>query len=460
MHSFIDGGGNPLKILIADDEKNMRWILEKNLKSEGFQVVTAEDGEDAFNLFLDEAPEMVILDYKMPKLDGMEILKRINKINSTIPVVMITAHGSTDAAVEAMKLGAVDYISKPFDINELKMTIFKALNIDKLNKEIEYLKERTFNNFDSKIIGTSRKMLEIFRLIDKIADTNATVLVMGESGTGKEGIVSSIHNKSSRKDKPYIRVNCGAIPENLIESELFGHEKGAFTGAISRKLGRFDRAQGGTLFLDEIGELSLALQVKILRVLQEKEFERVGGTEVIKSDVRIVAATNRNLEEMVEKGEFREDLLYRLKVIPIYLPPLRERKDDIGLLVDYFIGKYCNETNKERLTIEEDALDLLKAYDYPGNIRELENLIERMVILSNDGIIRASMLPKEIVKGAYFNNKDPFILPEEGINFEDVEISLVRQALERSKGNQTQAAKLLGMSRHALIYRMDKFNLK
>jgi two-component system response regulator AtoC len=451
-----------LKILIADDEKNMRWILVKNLKSEGFLVVTAEDGDEAFNLFLDEAPDMVILDYKMPKLDGMEVLKRIKKVNSTIPVIMITAHGSTNAAVEAMKLGAVDYISKPFDINELKMTIFKALNIDKLNKEIEYLKELSSENFgDKKIIGHSRKMKEIFEIIDKIADTNATVLIMGESGTGKEGIAASIHNKSSRKDKPYIRVNCGAIPENLIESELFGYEKGAFTGANHRKLGRFDRAQGGTLFLDEIGELSLAMQVKILRVLQEKEFERVGGTEVIKSDVRIIAATNRNLEEMVQKGEFREDLLYRLKVIPIYLPPLRERKEDIEPLVDYFIAKYCKETNKAKLSIEKDALDLLKAYDYPGNVRELENLIERMVILSNDGIIRASMLPKEIVKGAFTTNQnDPFILPENGINLEEVEKSLVRQALERSKGNQTHAAKLLGMSRHALIYRMEKYNLK
>ncbi|MGJ7920273.1 sigma-54-dependent transcriptional regulator [Neobacillus sp. LXY-4] len=449
-----------MKILIADDEKNMRWILEKNLKSEGFAVVSAEDGEEAFNLFLDEIPDMVILDYRMPKLDGMEVLKRIKKINISTPVIMITAHGSTDAAVEAMKIGAVDYISKPFDINELKMTIFKALNIDKLNKEIEYLRDLSTEKFDNKIVGQSKKMQEIFTMIDKIADTNATVLVMGESGTGKEGIVASIHNKSSRKDMPYIRVNCGAIPENLIESELFGHEKGAFTGANSRKFGRFDRAQGGTLFLDEIGELSLTLQVKILRVLQEKEFERVGGTEVIKSDVRIIAATNRNLEEMVEKGEFREDLLYRLKVIPIWLPPLRERKEDIDLLVEHFIGKYCKETNKEKMIIEKDALDLLEAYDYPGNIRELENLIERMVILCADGIIRASMLPKEIVKGAFLNKKDLFILPEEGINFEEVEISLVRQALERSNGNQTHAAKLLGMSRHALIYRMDKFHLK
>jgi len=449
-----------MKVLIADDEKNMRWILEKNLKSEGFSTICAEDGEEAFNMFLDEAPDMVILDYKMPKLDGMEVLKRIKKINSDLPVVMITAHGSTDAAVEAMKLGAVDYVSKPFDITELKLTIFKALNIDKLNKEIQFLKEASAENFDSKIVGNSKNMQEIFEVIDKIADTNATVLIIGESGTGKEGIASAIHNKSSRKDKPYITVNCGAIPETLIESELFGHEKGAFTGANNRKFGRFDRAQGGTLFLDEIGELSLSLQVKILRVLQEKEFERVGGTEVIKSDVRIIAATNRDLEAMVQNSQFREDLLYRLKVIPINLPPLRDRKEDIESLVNFFINRYCKETNKGKITIEKDALDLLKEYDYPGNIRELENLIERLVILSSDGIIKASLLPKEIIKGAYATTSNIFILPDEGINLEELEVSLVRQALERSGGNQTKAAKMLGMSRHALIYRMDKYNLR
>jgi two-component system, NtrC family, response regulator AtoC len=449
-----------VKILVADDEKNMRWILEKSLKSDGFQVVTAEDGEEAFNMFLDETPDMVIVDYKMPKLDGMEVLKRIKKINNNIPVVMITAHGNTDAAVEAMKLGAVDYISKPFDIDELKITIFKALNIDKLNKEIEYLKEMSSDKYNGKIVGPSKKMQEIFEVIGKIADTNATVLIIGESGTGKEGIAGAIHNKSSRKNGPYIKVNCGAIPETLIESELFGYEKGAFTGANTRKLGRFERAQGGTLFLDEIGELSLALQVKILRVLQEKEFERVGGTEVIKSDVRIVAATNRDLESMVQKGDFREDLLYRLKVIPVNIPPLRERKEDIEPLIDFFLDKYRKETNKSNIILEKDALDLLKAYDYPGNIRELENLMERMVILCTDGTIKASMLPKEIVKGAYSNKRDIFILPEDGVNLEELEESLVRQAFERSKGNQTHTARLLGMSRHALIYRLEKYGLK
>jgi two-component system response regulator AtoC len=447
------------KILIADDEKNMRWILAKNLKEEGFEVVEAADGAEAFELFLDKDPEMVILDYRMPGIDGMEVLKRIKTLNDKIPVIMITAHGSTDAAVEAMKLGAMDYISKPFDIEELKITIFKALKIEDLNKTIDYLKTQVGESFDKKIIGQSKKMQDIFEIIDKVADTNATVLINGESGTGKELIANAIHNKSGRRDKPYIKVNCGAIPETLLESELFGYEKGAFTGAQNRKAGRFDRAQGGTLFLDEIGELPLALQVKILRVLQEREFERVGGTEVIKADVRIIAATNRDLEKMVLEGNFREDLLYRLKIIPIQIPALRERKEDISQLVEFFILKYTKEMNKEPIRMENETLQILSQYDFPGNIRELENIIERLVILSTNGVISTSILPKEVIRGAY-SKKNIFILPQEGISLEEVEESLVRQALDISKGNQTQAAKLLGISRHALIYRMEKFKLQ
>jgi DNA-binding NtrC family response regulator len=444
------------KILIADDEKNMRWILDKALKDEGFSVVEATDGQEAFELFIDTEPDMIILDYRMPEMDGMEVLKRIKTINQKVPVIMVTAHGSTDAAVEAMKLGAIDYISKPFDMEELKITIKKVLNIEELNNTIDYLKTQVIEAYDNKIIGNSKKMQEVFQLIDKVADTPATVLITGESGTGKELIANAIHNKSKRKDKPYIKVNCGAIPEALLESELFGYEKGAFTGAQNRKVGRFDRAQGGTLFLDEIGELPLHLQVKILRVLQEREFERVGGTEVIKADVRIIAATNRDLEKMVQAGTFREDLLYRLKIIPIQIPTLRDRKEDIPQLVDYFINKFVKEMNKEPIRIDEDALDILIHHGFPGNIRELENIIERLVILTLGGTITASILPKEVVKGAY-SKRDTFILPAEGISLEEVEESFVSQALELAKGNQTQAARLLGISRHALIYRMEKF---
>ncbi|MCX7922274.1 MAG: sigma-54 dependent transcriptional regulator [Clostridia bacterium] len=447
------------RLLIADDEKNMRWILAKNLKEIGIETIEAANGEEAFNLFVDKDPDLVILDYRMPVVDGMEVLKRIKTINDKVPVIMITAHGSTCTAVEAMKLGALDYISKPFDIEELKLTIRKALNIEQLNKEIEYLRDRISESYDDKIIGSSACMKEVFEIIEKVADTPATVLITGESGTGKEMIASAIHNRSSRKDKPYIKVNCGAIPENLLESELFGYEKGAFTGAQGRKPGRFDRAQGGTLFLDEIGELSLPLQVKILRALQEREFERVGGTDVVKADVRIIAATNRDLEKMVGEGRFREDLLYRLKVIPIHLPALRERADDIRQLAVFFANMYSREMNKDKITIEEETFRLLEKYIFPGNIRELENVIERMVILSADGRITASMLPKEIVKGAYSDKKDTFVLPDSGISLEAVEESLVRQAIEKCKGNQTKAAKLLGISRHALIYRMEKYKL-
>ena len=447
------------KILIADDEKNMRWILEKNLKEEGFLVLEAKDGEEAFNLFLDNQPDLMIIDYKMPNVDGMEVLRRVAKLNAKLPVIMITAHGSTEAAVEAIKLGAIDYIQKPFDISELKLKISKTLNVDQLNKEVEYLREEIAALYDKKIVGNSRSIREVFDIIEKIAPTSATVLITGESGTGKELIANAIHNKSTRNDKPYIRVNCGAIPENLLESELFGYEKGAFTGANSRKPGRFDRAQGGTLFLDEIGELSLPLQVKLLRVLQEKEFERVGGTEVIKTDARIIAATNKNLEEMVSEGLFREDLLYRLKVIPIEIPPLRERREDILPLIDFFIDKYRQELNRPNISIDRDVKDILNEYDYPGNIRELENIIERMVLLTTDGRIKVELIPREIIKGSFSKKKDLFILPHEGINLEDIEKSFVRQALELAGGNQTQAAKLLGISRHALIYRMEKFKL-
>ncbi|MFZ5353718.1 MAG: sigma-54-dependent transcriptional regulator [Bacillota bacterium] len=447
------------KILIADDEKNMRWILHKSLKEDGYYVMEAKDGEEAFNIFLDNEPDLMIIDYKMPNIDGMEVLKRINKLNSKVPIIMVTAHGTTDAAVEAMKYGAIDYIQKPFDISELKLKIEKSLSIDQLAKEVEYLRRELLSLHDKKIIGISRKMKEIFEIIDKIACSNATVLITGESGTGKEMIANAIHYKSNRNEKPYIRINCGAIPENLLESELFGYEKGAFTGAQGRKYGRFDRAQGGTIFLDEIGELSLPLQVKLLRVLQEKEFERVGGTEVIKADVRIIAATNKNLTELVAAGLFREDLLYRLKVIPIEIPPLRERKEDIPLLIDFFVNKYSREINKQIIDMDKGVKEILYGYDYPGNIRELENIIERMILLASEGHITTELIPKEIVKGSFAKKKELFTLPAEGVCLDEIERSFVQQALEMSRGNQTHAAKLLGISRHALIYRIEKFGL-
>jgi len=445
-------------VLIADDEKNMRWILDKNLGEWGFKTLLAENGEEALNLFMEADPDLAILDLRMPVLDGLTVLSRIRSINERFPVIIITAHGDTNSAVKAMKLGAVDYISKPFVMEELKLTIMRALNVGELNQEIEFLRSEVAG--ETTIIGQSKKMRAVFELIEQVADTPATVLITGESGTGKELIAGAIHQGSSRSSKPYVRINCGAIPDNLMESELFGYEKGAFTGADKRKPGRFDRAQGGTIFLDEIGELSPGLQVKLLRVLQEREFERVGGVETIKADVRVIAATNRDLQQLVEEGKFREDLLYRLKVIHIHVPPLRERKEDIPLLIEFFIKKYSRELNRNNLTLDDDVTRFLMRYDFPGNIREMENVIERAVILSRDGRMTLASLPRDILKNSMTPRKDIFTLPEEGVLLDHVEESLVRQALAKTNGNQTQAAQLLGITRYALKYRMEKYNIK
>ncbi|MFT9493442.1 sigma-54-dependent transcriptional regulator [Anaerosolibacter sp.] len=446
------------KILIADDEKNMIWAMKKALKDEDYKIITASNGEEAVVLTQQEEPDLVLLDLRMPKMDGMEALREIKKYNDNMPVIMITAHGTMESAIEAMKIGAIDYISKPFDIEELKVVIKKALNIGSMQEQIEFLTEELNKHTGKVIIGENEKIKNIMLIVNRIANTSATVLITGESGTGKELIANAIHFNSNRRNKPNIKVNCGALPEALLESELFGHEKGAFTGAIAKKLGRFELADGGTIFLDEVGELTPAIQVKLLRALQEKEFERVGGTETIKVDVRIVAATNRDLMEMVQKGEFREDLYYRLNVIPIELPPLRERKDDIIRLIDYFIEKYCQEVGRSKLEFESDAMDAMINYQWKGNIRELENVIERIVILSQGDKVKKDALPKEIL----ISNHDivPFMLPEEGVQLDYVEKSLIEQALNRTDYNQTQAANLLGITRHTLMYRMEKYNLK
>lgn len=446
------------RILIADDEKNMLWALKKALKDEGYRIFTASDGMEALDVALKEEPDLMLLDLRMPKMDGIDVLKKLKKNNMKIPVVMITAHGTMESAIEAMKLGAIDYISKPFDIEELKVVINKALNIGSMQEQIEFLTEELSKNTGKVIIGESDKIKNVLNIVSRVANSNATVLIMGESGTGKELIANAIHFNSNRKHKPYVKINCGAIPENLLESELFGYEKGAFTGAVSRKPGKFELADGGTIFLDEVGELTPAIQVKLLRVLQEREFERIGGVETIKVDVRIIAATNRNLMDMVEKGEFREDLYYRLNVIPVELPPLRERKEDIPKLIEFFIEKYCREIGREKLSFEEGALKILMNYEWKGNIRELENVIERLVILNQGRIIKKDMLPREILNCE--NKEVHFLLPEEGINLDEVEKSFIIQALEKTDYNQTHAAKMLGITRHTLLYRMEKYGIK
>ncbi|WP_130806079.1 sigma-54-dependent transcriptional regulator [Senegalia massiliensis] len=445
------------KVLIADDEKNMIWAIKRALKNEDYTIITASNGKEAIDNVKLHEPDLVLLDLKMPEMNGLEALKNIKNEFPNIVAMMMTAHGSVKTAIEAMKIGAIDYISKPFDVEELKIQIRKALDIREMSDTIDYLTEELRNKTGKRIIGESKELKNVLNIVNKVAPSKATVLITGESGTGKELIANAIHFNSDRAKKPYIKVNCGALPENLLESELFGHEKGAFTGAINKKLGRFERADGGTIFLDEIGEIDLNVQVKLLRILQEREMERVGGTETIKVDVRIIAATNKDLFKMVEEGKFREDLYYRLNVIPIEIPPLRERKDDIKLLIDYFLDKYSKELGKKEFKITDEALDTLKDYEWRGNIRELENVIERLVILSENNLISKEKLPKEILN--IRDELNEFKLPSSGINLEEVEKNLINQALKMTNFNQTKSAKLLGITRHALIYRIEKYNI-
>jgi len=450
------------KILVIDDEEHMCWALEKGLRQEGYQVITATRGKQGLELIRNENPSLVILDLKMPEMDGLDVLIKAKDINPRLPVIMITAHGTIDTAIEAMKHGATDYITKPFDLDELKLVVKQALMVSRLQAEVTFLRSE-LNKKYGRIVGTSQAIQDVFTLIEKVADSTATVLITGESGTGKEVTALSIHQLSSRRDKPFVPINCAALPESLLESELFGHEKGAFTGAVSRKLGRFELANQGTLFLDEITEMPLSMQVKLLRVLQEREFERVGGTERIKVDVRVIAATNRDPVECIKKGTFREDLYYRLNVLPIHLPPLRERTEDIPLLVKHFLEKF---NPGQEQAVSPEAMGLLFSYEWPGNIRELQNVVERAVILSQGNEIKPHHLPREIQKpdsskadgatgaGLILN------FPDEGISFEEVEKQLILKALEKSKGNQTKASQLLGITRSALLYRAQKYQIK
>jgi len=459
------------KILIVDDEKNMRWAIKRAFKNQPYQFFEAADGEEGLRVFEKEQPDLVLLDLKMPKIDGMSALKKMKgmekEMDREIPVIMITAHGTAESAVEAMKLGALDYISKPFDVDELRIILRKSLEFKGLREKVDYLEEALELKQGKPIIGKSEKMNGVLKMVNQVAKTDATVLILGESGTGKEIIADTIHRNSARHQGPYVKVNCGAIPENLLESELFGYEKGAFTGAVKRKIGKFQRAEGGTVFLDEIGELSLSMQVKILRVLQEKEVEPVGGMESHPVDIRIITATNQNLYEKMKKQEFREDLYYRLNVFPIELPPLRKRKEDIPLLAQHFLEKFQKELGKKDMILSEEAIEVLGNYHWPGNIRELENIIERTLIISNRPVIGKKDLPAGIISGGVSADADsvqsgetPFQLPEEGINLDDLEKDLILQALERTDYNQTRAAKMLGISRHTLLYRMEKYQLK
>lgn len=445
------------KILIIDDEEHMCWALEKAMRQEGYQTRVAYRGPDGLKIIQEEDPSLVILDLKMPEMDGLEVLKHAREINPRLPVIMLTAHGTIETAIEAMKMGAVDYITKPFDLDELKLVIKQNLMVCQLETEVSFLRSELTKKYKN-MVGKSESFQEIIHLIERVSQTNVNVLITGESGTGKEVAAVAIHQNSPRKNGPFVPVNCAALPEQLLESELFGHEKGAFTGAYSRKIGRFELADNGTIFLDEIGEIPLNMQVKLLRVLQEKSFERVGGTETLTVNVRVIAATNRQLEEAIKEGKFREDLYYRLNVVPIHMPPLRERHEDIPLLAEHFLQKLKPTYGAKR--ISPAALELLQRYNWPGNIRELQNIIERAVIICRGDEILPEHLPNEI-RGTQAESESGIVInfPDKGVSLEEVEKHLLIKALEKSKGNQSKAAELLGITRSAFIYRSQKYGI-
>ncbi len=443
------------KILIIDDDTSLRRVLEYNLQEEGYEVQAASSGEEGLYLFRQSQPNLVITDMKMSGMDGLMVLKSIKERSPETLVIIITAFGTVDVAVEAMKAGAYDYITKPFNRDELKLTAKKALQFSGLTEENKRLKSALSDRADFRtIVGSSKEMEKVFEVIRKVADTEAAVLITGESGTGKELVARSIHANSSRRDAPFVAINCAAIPRDLLESELFGHVKGAFTGAVRDKTGKFQLAEGGTLFLDEVGELPLELQPKLLRALQEKEVEPVGGTKIQKLDVRVVSATNLNVDKAIADGTFREDLYYRLSVIPLHLPPLRERRKDIPLLIKYFCGKH----GSDKISFDKDALHTLVMYSWPGNVRELENTVERLLIMRNSDVINIDELPEKLLENGA-SGSAILKLPDEGYSLEQLEREVVVEALERNSWNQTAAARFLRIPRHTLIYRIEKYGI-
>ncbi len=452
-----------IKILVVDDELSMREFLSILLEREGYDVSTAGSAEEALKLMDLSLFDLVLSDVQMPGLSGIELLTRIKQISPETGVLMITAYSASEQAVEAMKLGAYDYIAKPFKIEEIKQLVINALEKQGLKRENTLLK-KDVNERDSfcGIIGKSQKMRELFDMIQKVAGSQSSVLVLGESGTGKELAARAIHNCSPRKSKPFVAVNCGAIPENLIESELFGHKKGSFTGAVNDRPGLFEQAEGGTLFLDEISELPLLLQTKLLRVLQEREFKRVGCVQTRKTDVRIICASNRDLEGQVRDSSFREDLFYRINVVQLLMPPLRERIEDIPLLVQYFYGKYKNDKRGTPASVTPGALKTLMNYPFPGNIRELENSIERSLII-DPVLISESSLPKQILAGKNSCLSADIEIPEGGMQLEplleELEKKYLLKALEMTGGAKKKAGELLGMSFRSFRYRLAKFGL-
>lgn len=462
------------KILVVDDEQSIReffQILLKRMSAEGdyqFEMVSAEDGQKALELIEKQSFDVVISDLKMPRLSGLELLKKVKPAQPHIVFILITAFDTSETAVQAMKIGAYDYIPKPFNVDEIKLTILSALNLKKLELENQQLKEELNQEKDfSTLVGESDSMKKIFKDIEQISSSTSNVLITGESGTGKEVIARAVHNNSVLKDKSFVAVNCGAVPDTLIESEMFGHKKGSFTGAVTDKKGFFELADGGTLFLDEIGELPLSVQPKLLRALQEKIIRMVGGTADKKVNVRFITATNRDLEKMVQENTFREDLFYRLNVVRLHIPPLRERREDIPLFVEHFLKKYSKKLNCPVKTVSDGVMPLFQKYNYPGNVRELENLVERVIILSEGQEIRDTDVLPFLHQGdaAQGEKKHTFdiSLPEQGLDIEstlaDLERGLLIQALRRTGGMKTPAAELLGLSLRTFRYRLQKYQL-
>jgi nitrogen regulation protein NR(I) len=478
------------RILVIEDDDTVRDVLRSFLSEKGFEATLAQNGVAGLDMLRAEKFDLILTDLVMPGITGIDVLQEVIASKISIPVIVMTAFGTVQTAVEAMRLGAFDYLTKPFNLEELMIVIEKALSVSKLQKENVMLKMQLKKKYNFKgLIGDSPRMQVVYELIEKIADTDSTVLITGESGTGKELIAKTVHyNNISRAGGPFVPLNCAAIPKDLLESELFGHEKGAFTGAINTRIGRFELAQGGTLFLDEVGELDPSLQVKLLRVLQEREFERVGGVKTIKVDVRILAATNKDLEKATKDGLFREDLFYRLNVIPLHLPPLRSRVEDLTLLMAHFIQEFCRKRKREPFTFSPDAMECLMKYNWPGNVRELENLVERLTILATGPVVKVSDLPEKLhqltftaVSSAASSAQAPGIhgetdilraagqnntveIGESGINLNEMvsamERNMIRKALEKAGGVRSKAAQLLGLNRTTLLEKIKKMGIE
>ena len=451
------------KILIVEDNDTMRLGIQETLKRDMYKIFVYDNGPAALQKAEIEQPDIAVLDLRMEPLNGIEILEKLKQLIPNIEVLMISAYGTVEDAVKAMKLGAADFLTKPFSPDELRVRIEKLVQriqnrkkLESLSEHNRLLREEISSEF-SEIIGTSKPIKEIFSLVDKISESDSSVLIHGESGTGKELIARAIHKKSLRNDKPFIKMNCGALNDNLLESELFGHEKGSFTGAIKQKKGRFELADEGTLFLDEIGDISQNMQVKLLRVLQEGEFERVGGEETLKTDVRIIAASNKDLQKSISENDFREDLFYRLSVIPVSIPSLRERRDDIPLLINHFLTKLKEKYNRKIKNISDDGLNVLMNYAWPGNIRELENLVERLFFISSDDTIDPELISSQLFKNvSTINIYENMPLEDALFTFEK---NLIVQALKNNDGIKNRAAKALGINTSTLYYKLEKYGL-